>query len=319
MIILIDSNKLSCNPWHVLNKKPITADIFLTNFCNNKCQYCVYDRWGLKDEQRYMNYDDFVKYVQILLNLGVKGIILTGGGEPTLNPDFDKIAAYLEENKIPYGINTNFNVPKKIAPKYLKVSLDASNANEYAEVRGVDAYDKVIENIKMYRAWQKENNVKTSLGVQCIARSPQHVNRFYNSVKNLDVDYIVFRPVESIAGKTYSSYKRDLNRIYTINNLIGLQDVDKRVAVNYKFRCVHFKPKECYANFAQIAIDEQGNVMYCCHKPYEIVGHIRDADILSKKEKYRTDMSKCDIPCRLSGCNRYLKNMERLSPESMFI
>ena len=82
-----------------------------------------------------MNYDDFVKYVQILLNLGVKGIILTGGGEPTLNPDFDKIAAYLEENKIPYGINTNFNVLKKIAPKYLKISLDASNADEYAEVR----------------------------------------------------------------------------------------------------------------------------------------------------------------------------------------
>lgn len=25
-------------------KKPITADIFLTNYCNNRCPYCTYGR-----------------------------------------------------------------------------------------------------------------------------------------------------------------------------------------------------------------------------------------------------------------------------------
>ena len=25
--------------------KPITADIFLNNFCNNRCPYCTYGRW----------------------------------------------------------------------------------------------------------------------------------------------------------------------------------------------------------------------------------------------------------------------------------
>ena len=28
-------------------KKPITADIFLTNYCNNRCPYCTYGRWEL--------------------------------------------------------------------------------------------------------------------------------------------------------------------------------------------------------------------------------------------------------------------------------
>ena len=27
-------------------KKPITADIFLTNYCNNRCPYCTYGRVG---------------------------------------------------------------------------------------------------------------------------------------------------------------------------------------------------------------------------------------------------------------------------------
>ena len=28
--------------------RPITADIFLTNYCNNRCPYCTYRRWDLE-------------------------------------------------------------------------------------------------------------------------------------------------------------------------------------------------------------------------------------------------------------------------------
>ena len=30
--------------------KPITADIFLNNFCNNRCPYCTYGRWELAEK-----------------------------------------------------------------------------------------------------------------------------------------------------------------------------------------------------------------------------------------------------------------------------
>ena len=57
--------------------------------------------------------------------MGVQGFILTGGGEPTINPDFEKIAGWLTENDFQWGINTNFNKLVKVKPNYLKVSLDA--------------------------------------------------------------------------------------------------------------------------------------------------------------------------------------------------
>ena len=73
--------------------KPITADIFLTNFCNNKCPYCTYGRWELisNEKKKYITFEEFEKYGNRLLELGVKGFVLSGGGEPTINPDFDKI------------------------------------------------------------------------------------------------------------------------------------------------------------------------------------------------------------------------------------
>ena len=92
---MIDDNKLIFNMKNVFYKLPITADIFLTNFCNNHCNYCTYGRWDkLSRKPRYMTYDKFIEYVQILLQFNVKSIILTGGGEPTLNPDFEKITTY---------------------------------------------------------------------------------------------------------------------------------------------------------------------------------------------------------------------------------
>ena len=92
------------------------------------------------EQKDYMSFEKFQIYTNILLKNGIKGIILTGGGEPTLNPDFDKITKWLEENHIPYGINTNFNIFKACKPKYLKISLDAYDEESYFKIRGVHTY-----------------------------------------------------------------------------------------------------------------------------------------------------------------------------------
>ena len=52
-----------------------------------------------------------------------------------------------------------------------------------------------------------------------------------------------------------------------------------------------------------------GEHMYCCHKPYQIIGHILDPDILEKKNRAATDMAGCDIPCRMTGPNMYVHEM----------
>lgn len=41
-------------------KKPITADIFITNYCNNRCPYCTYGRWELDTGAQAMRYEDFI-------------------------------------------------------------------------------------------------------------------------------------------------------------------------------------------------------------------------------------------------------------------
>lgn len=210
-------------------KRPVTADVFITNYCNAKCPFCTYGRWDLADKKRFMLLDDFKRYATRLVELGVKGIILTGGGEPTIHPQFIGICKWLEDNEISYGINTNFIVPTFIKPDYIKISLDGHDAESYKAIKGVDAYEKVRENVKAYAEFKKRESPKTNLGIQKIVTSPDKIIPFYEANKDLDVDYIVFRPIESTLGEYYREEKHALESLEIIEGID-----DERVVANYK-------------------------------------------------------------------------------------
>lgn len=299
--------------------RPITADVFLTNFCNNKCSWCTYNRWELDDNAVGISFEDFVNHTERLLELGVQAIILTGGGEPTINKDFDKITAYLEQRQIPYGINTNLNRLRYFKPEYLKVSLDGFDEDSYEGVRKVRAYARVRVNIIKYAEWKKENSPKTNLGIQMVVTNPADVVKFYEANKDLPVDYIVFRPLESTNGGYYENPENMLDAGRAVKEIKRLAEIDERVILNYKWNMLQERFTSCVAHWAQIALDEKGNVIYCCHKPYEIVGHIMDEDILEKYSKAHTNMKMCDVPCRLTAPNRFMEKVLETPVNASFI
>lgn len=266
-----------------------------------------------------MRYEEFVRYAKRLLELGVRGFILTGGGEPTLCRDFKKITDWLEAHSIHYGINTNFNEVQYIKPDYLKVSLDGWDEDSYEKSRGVRAYEKVRNNIQAYADWKRRESPETTLGIQRVVKWPNDVYAFYAANCNLDVDYIVFRPIESTGGIAYldeysGGHIKEL--IYTVEELAKK---DSRVKLNFKWNLIGEQERTCTAQWAQIAVNEHGQVMYCCHKPYEIIGHVMDRDILEIKEKARTDMARCDIPCRMTAPNKFMAQMEKERKDQYFI
>jgi MoaA/NifB/PqqE/SkfB family radical SAM enzyme len=269
-----------------------------------------------------MTFEGFKNNINILLANGVKGVILTGGGEPTISPDFDKITDFLEQNSIPYGINTNFNLFKAIKPNYLKISLDGYDRESYQKARGVDRYDIVLTNIKeylKYRRMSKPGTFKTSVGIQTVATSVVDAVRFYEAHKELDVDYFNIRPMESTCGKYYQDAHASNERIAILSYLQDIHEKDSRVCINYKWYEVRTQFDKCYANFSQIAINENSEVMYCCHKPYEIIGRLDDKDIWEKRERFQTNMQMCDVPCRLTAPNNFIQSLQDAPSDAAFI
>lgn len=285
--------------------RPITADIFLTDYCNARCGYCRYNH----ETGKYIKIDDFKRYVLRLLSLGVNGIILTGGGEPTINPDFEKITRWLEDSNIPYGMNSNLIKPIECKPVFLKVSLDAGTSQRYKALRGVDRLQAVLQNLTTFIEYKHQEGLGTRIGVQCVAINKDDLLSFYDIVKPYDVDYIYIRPLEQVGG----------HHVTEIDVRQWLKDVhDDRINVSFKFSLRDYRPKECLGNWSVITVNCDGNVPYCCHFPNEIVGNIMDEDILVKKQAHRVDMMKCENPCRLSGANYYLE-MNELESDVVFV
>lgn len=306
---MIIENKLLYNLDNLVAGKPITADLFLTNYCNNRCKYCTYKRWELsKEERRYVTFKEFKRNVKILQKYGVKGFILTGGGEPCINPDFDKITQWMDTNNIQYGINTNFNIYKECHPEWLKIALDTWNEDEYEAIRGVKKYNNVIENIRRFA----ENKGKTKIVIQCLVTKQTDVFKFYEGIKDLNIDYIVFRPLESTNGKDF--HLQNFDAVEQIKNI-----KDTRIVLNYKWGELLTKFEECYASRYRIALNEKSEVIYCCQKPYEVIGHITEKNIMDKKNKFVTDMSKCDVPCVMTGANKFIKSLEDYPNDRYFI
>jgi molybdenum cofactor biosynthesis enzyme MoaA len=277
-------------------RKPIMADVFLTDVCNNRCKHCMYDHGSAA---RSMTLDEFKTYATRLRELGVQGIFLTGGGEPTCNPDFDSICAWLEGEKIPYGISTNMNILKYVKPNFMKVTMDAGDPETYKELHGVDALNLVSNNLGKYVYWLEKEHIETKVGVQCITHSVEQVQAFYNAVRDLQVRYIQFRPVE-MRGKNEKDYSAILNKIAELKRL------DSTRVVALKYDLIDYRPKECYANWSVLTLNTHGDVIYCAHRPDEVIGSILNPKILEKVRAYKPDMNKCEVPCRLSAGNKCL-------------
>lgn len=181
-------------------------------------------------------------------------------------------------------------------------------------------YHAVRENIVRYAEWKTKHSPHTSLGIQKVITNPDQIMPFYEANRDLPVDYISLRPVESTGGKYYASpaARRAANRAVSLIRDIAKRD--SRVVLNFKWSLLDDFPGDaCAAHWAQIAVNERGQVLYCCHKPYEVVGHVMDSDILEKYGLAHTDMSMCDVPCRLTAPNLFMKTLSAEYKDAMFL
>ena len=72
--------------------------------CNLKCKYCSV--WK-RNQLHRLPLETIKDYVRALRINGLKAVILTGGGEPTLYPDFNELMEWLAHMGIEVGLITN--------------------------------------------------------------------------------------------------------------------------------------------------------------------------------------------------------------------
>ncbi|MCR5261928.1 MAG: radical SAM protein [Candidatus Gastranaerophilales bacterium] len=164
--------------------------------CNSNCSYC----FTSSNKQFFNSFQEY-PIMPLLEDLKTSGylrfdkkVIITGG-EPTEARDFDKMIDFFEENnQQQYFIETSGIRYSKSIEKILEagkanvsISIDSGCSDTYKEIKRVDEFKKVSENIKKY-------NEKTSDGsffcvkyliVPNLNDNMQEINRWFDNCKEI--------------------------------------------------------------------------------------------------------------------------------------
>jgi MoaA/NifB/PqqE/SkfB family radical SAM enzyme len=131
-----------------LNRLPLVT-LYLTERCNSRCVTCDYWRHGRVD----MTFDAVQRLLPGLAQLKTR-VVLLSGGEPLLNPEWERIAHALRDSGLKVWLLSSGLSLAKYAERAAKVfdaitvSLDGTDRQTYQAIRGLDALEKVCEGIR---------------------------------------------------------------------------------------------------------------------------------------------------------------------------
>lgn len=305
---------------------PISVELTLTNLCNLDCCYCSDKDLRLRQGIRQsFDLDVLKRLFKDLADGGTVGVTFEGGGEPTLYPQFEEVVKEAKKAGLAVGLITNGT--KKLSGEILKefewirVSLDASNAKEYLELKGVDVFEKVMSNIAHYAKYCDT----VGIGYVVTKNNLSQIESLVMRLREVKAAYIQMRPVVDCP----ELYPKDIDLSYLslyqtrefgvmINGM-----VDNAERGNHKLPCM--------ANGITSVISGDGAVYLCgrlnIYQWLTPIGNINEQTF--REIWYGTERQKqCEMvmdpefcaencpQCRVSKFNQMINKMQKIKSKN---
>jgi MoaA/NifB/PqqE/SkfB family radical SAM enzyme len=138
---------------------PVCVYFETTNRCNLLCTTCP-RTYAELEPPADMSWELFTSIVDQIPHL--ERAVMHGVGEPMLVKNLPKMVRYLKDRGTYVLFNTNGTVLNERNGRALidagldelRVSLDASNAKSFLDIRGVDFFDRILRNVRRFRQLQ---------------------------------------------------------------------------------------------------------------------------------------------------------------------
>lgn len=273
---------------------PVYVRVKPTNVCNQNCYYCVYADDKVFDNRRVdrresIPWEKMQEIVTDFADMGVKAVTFSGGGEPLCYHSIIPTLQMIKKYDIDYSMITNGQelhgekADLLCGAKWVRVSMDATNAKTYEKIRKVSTFHTVLKNLEQFA---KNKNKNCSLGINFVVTQDNYsdIYSFCRTMKDIGVNNIKFSPLmvknvldyhSTIRNEVEESLQRAKENLKTdefeiIDKYSGDMMLDERFEKQY---CI------CYMKeiFTVIAADQK---VYFCHqkayRPDGLIGSIEN-------------------------------------------
>ncbi|HJS92498.1 MAG TPA: radical SAM protein [Steroidobacteraceae bacterium] len=175
-----------------LRRLPLVT-LYLSERCNSRCRTCDYWRYGSAD----LDLAAVTRLLPSLRRLGTETVVLSGG-EPLLNREWAQIAELLAGEGLEVWLLTSGLSLAKHARRAaglfraITVSLDGTDRETYAAIRGVDAFEPVCRGIGSAVA----HGVRVSVRVTLQRANFRQLISFVDLARQLGVGQVSFLAVD---------------------------------------------------------------------------------------------------------------------------
>jgi MoaA/NifB/PqqE/SkfB family radical SAM enzyme len=208
---------------------PVNLELVPSLECNLHCPHCTYVAWKTRTAAerggRLMPYEQMAVVFDRLEAAGVRGVTITGGGEPFTNPDTCRGLRYAATKNFDTGVFSNgtlldSEIIQRLAEldlSFIRISLNCGECGNYLRFHGITnpaVFDAVMNNIELLgRALSRS---RTTLGLAAIVNEvnidgmpsiAEFVRRLYDAHRDFKLDYLTYRPVLN-----YGQLSDDLTR-----------------------------------------------------------------------------------------------------------
>jgi len=313
---------------------PVTWELDLTTACNQACPGCSGNRFFNVS----LSPDEATRIVKEIADVGGEGLILTGGGDPTMNREgLLAVLGILPMLLLTHGELFDEELARVVLPHLegIRFSLDAYDDESAVRWRGItpERWQKTLGNIRRAVAIKRELGLTLPIGTAYLTDRERNagIPHFADLSKALGADYAQYRPMlwstanqqqpdwdypvfEELYGRAESHYPDMVT--------CSRQKYD-RMANGTTGR-----PYErCHAGRFTSTIGADGKLYFCCHTRYMPSFSFGDlkteklADILRTERieniRDRMTMEVCPLLCRGDSINRVITDMQEKKPNHL--
>ena len=254
--------------WGMAYPYPTYIQIEPTKLCNMRCQMCM-NPYLASSEKGNLTYDNFLKIIKQFPR--TKNIVLQGLGEIFLNEDIYKMLKFLKEKNfyVQFATNCSLFTNKEIENiaelgiDEIRLSIDTLNPRLYEQIRGVDLFYRVTENMRnIAQAVNHKSLVMINMvvGQENIDEISDMVNfAAKNNIKTVRISWIQQKGTE--AQRKFVS-----ERMLPTMNLNDMKKESKMKGVKLIVNIPNKRHAlDCQAIYNTAYITWDGFITPCCH------------------------------------------------------
>jgi MoaA/NifB/PqqE/SkfB family radical SAM enzyme len=220
-------DKIKNTDWNKGTNGPLVVELDTTEACDMACPGCVSEE--IMEAGRKFSSKRLMELGEEFKNIGVKAVVLIGGGEPLAHPAIGDFMNYLGQNDISIGITTNGSYIHKYMDtiakysSWTRISMDAATDEMFEKLRptkgGGSKFNLIVDSMKQLA------QIKTGkLGYSFLIRTEvegenvvSNIHEIYDAAllaREIGCDYFEVKPSYSYKNNAvHSLVKHNKNKM----------------------------------------------------------------------------------------------------------